>query len=121
MKLTTRDIAQSAIDAAFAMLEQHGLKDEAHKLAGDLKSELAARQNTVQATLVTPKGDAGPLADSVREKLEKKLGHPVELVQRADSSLLGGAILEYGDMRIDMSLRGALDNARLQLEHSSAQ
>ncbi len=115
MKPTTKDIAQAAIASAYAMLEEHGMSGEAHALARALQQELGTRGSLVKAALVTPNGDAGSLVKTVQEMLEKHLGHPVELTERADKSLLGGAILEYGDMRIDVSVRGALERAREQL------
>jgi F-type H+-transporting ATPase subunit delta len=115
MKPTIHDIAQAAVDSAYSMLEEHGLTSEAPALARALQQALGARGSLVRAVIVTPDGDAGSLVKSVQEMLEKHLGRPVELTQRADKSLLGGAILEYGDMRIDVSVRGALENARQQL------
>ncbi len=119
-KLSTKDIARAALDAAYEMLKAEGLENEAARFAQDLRAELGAHQSTVNATLVTPSGDAGDaVIKNIQASLEKKLGRPVELAQRADKTLIGGAILEYGDARIDMSLRGALDEARQHMEHSA--
>lgn len=120
MNITTHDIAKAAIDGAFEMLKTHGLEDHAATLTRDLRAELGNRQGTISAILWTPTGNAGPLAESIKASLEKRLGKAVELTEKADKNLLGGAILEYGDMRIDMSLRGALDEAKAHLEHASA-
>jgi F0F1-type ATP synthase delta subunit len=120
MKPTTKDIAKAALEAAFAALKEHGLEDEAAHLARDIRDELSGKASVVVATLTTPTGEAGDTAESVRASLEKKLGRPIEVIQKADKSLLGGAILEYGDERIDLSLKGALDNAKQQLEHASS-
>ena len=115
---TTRDIAKAALDAAYAMLEQQGLQAEASALARDLRKELSARGERIEAVLITPTGKAGPLAENVRVLLEKKLGRTVELTERADASLIGGAVLQYGDSRIDLSLRGMLTDVRTHLESS---
>lgn len=120
MKSSTHDIAKAAIDAAYDMLKANGMEEHAAELARDLRSELGSRQTTVVATLWTPSGNAGALAESIKSSLEKRLGKQVELTEKADKNLLGGAILEYGDMRIDMSLRGSLDAAKEHLEHASA-
>ncbi len=115
---STRDIAKAAIDAAYGMLEQQGREADAPALARDLRHELSLRGGRIEATLTTPTGKAGPLAEKVQSLLEKKLGRSVELTERADPTLMGGAVLTYGDSRIDLSLRGALDDVRTHLESS---
>jgi F0F1-type ATP synthase delta subunit len=119
MKHTTHDIAKAAIDAAYEMLNASGLEHEAARFAQDLRAELGSRGQTVHAVLITPSGDAGALAKTVQAALEKKLGHPVEMTEKADTSLLGGAILEYGDTRLDVSVRGALNDAKFHMESST--
>jgi F0F1-type ATP synthase delta subunit len=121
MKLTTQDIAVAAIEAAYETLAQNGLEHEASALAADMERELQSRHGAVTATLVTPSGSSGAFAESVKATLEKKLGRSVKLTERADKNLLGGAILEFGDERIDLSVRGALENARMQLTRSEQQ
>lgn len=116
MKTTTRDIAKAAIAAAFASLEENGLGGETSALTRDLRSELSVRSGSVVATLTTPKGDAGPAAEKIRAMLEKKLGKSVELTEKADTSLIGGAVLTFGDERIDLSVKGSLAEA---MEHLS--
>lgn len=118
MTPTTKDIAKAALESAFEMLKSHGLEQDALRLVEDLRTELRAREGSVQAVLKTPSGNSGEFAHKVKAALEKKLGRTVELTEKADASLLGGAILEYGDARIDLSLKGALEAAKLHLEHS---
>ncbi len=119
MSTSTRDIAKAAIDAAYDMLKQSGMETQAPELVRALRAELQSRQSNVSATLWTPTGNAGSLAKTLQEMLEKRLGKAVALEEKADKNLIGGAILEYGDMRIDLSIRGALNEARQHLEHSS--
>ncbi len=117
---STRDIAKAAIDSAFEMLKSQGLDKESAHLARDLQAEISLRAGTVNAVLITPSGHAGPLLEKVKSVLEQKLNRPVGITERADKSLLGGAILEYGDERIDLSVRGALENARMHLTSPSS-
>lgn len=119
MKISTQAIAISAIEAAFEMLRAEGLTAESGKLISDLRGELEARELATTAVLITPAGEAGPAAGTVQKILKQKFGKTVTVLQKADSSLLGGWILEYGDMRIDRSLRGALYKAKKHLEQSS--
>lgn len=120
MKSSTHAIAVSAIDAAFEMLRTEGLAEESAKLIGDLRHELDARDHAATALLITPSGDAGEAVAAAQNVLEQKLGKTITIHQQADASLLGGWILEYGDMRIDRSMRGALHKAKQHLEQSSS-
>ena len=46
-----------------------------------------------------------PQRDKLTEKLSAKLGKQVKLVESVDASLLGGMVVQYGDTRMDNSLR----------------
>jgi F0F1-type ATP synthase delta subunit len=114
MSATALDIARAAVDAAIDALDQHGLKAEAAKLPRLFAKALAEKQGIVHAILITKSGNAGSLADAVRSLLEKKYDTSIDLEEKADPSVLGGAILTIADERIDLSVRGALE----QLERS---
>jgi len=51
-------------------------------------------------------------ADAIRAALKKRFGRDIELEQRVDPSVIGGAVIDAGDMVIDGSVRGRL--ARLE-------
>ncbi len=55
---------------------------------------------------------AVPLEDSQRtalkEKLQQKLGKSILLRESIDSSLVGGMIVQYGDTRMDNSIKGRM-------------
>ena len=51
-------------------------------------------------------------ADAIRAALKKRFGRDIELRQRIDASVIGGAVIDAGDMVIDGSVRGRL--ARLE-------
>jgi F0F1-type ATP synthase delta subunit len=70
---------------------------------------------TVSIVLMTPTGDLGASRRAMLEALEKLSGREAELEEQADPSLLGGAVLAYGDERFDASLRGALDRLQSDL------
>lgn len=62
---------------------------------------------------------AFPLEGAQREQIEtrlsNKLGGQVEIHEQTDDSLVGGAIIRYGDQVIDGSLRGRLSKLRESL------
>ena len=61
---------------------------------------------------------AVPLTASLREalvkELEEKLGRRIRLQEQVDASLIGGLVVQYGDTRMDNSLRTRLEQFRRQ-------
>ena len=73
-------------------------------------------QGTVEAEVVS----AFPLDDAqskaIRDGLKKRLGREINLVSRTDKNLIGGAVIRAGDLVIDGSIRGYLDELSVQLQ-----
>lgn len=61
---------------------------------------------------------AVPLDESQRSaltaKLQKKLGKTIQLRERVDSALLGGMVVQYGNTRMDNSLRTRMQRFKQQ-------
>lgn len=74
---------------------------------------------SVTVTLTTPSGDEPALAASVTALLEKKLGKSVQLTQRGNPGLIGGAVVQIGDEQIDLSVRGALNDLDANLRSAA--
>jgi F-type H+-transporting ATPase subunit delta len=62
-------------------------------------------------------------ADSLRESLKALAGNPVELQVTLDASLLGGVRVEIGDLLVDATAKGRLEQLRehLDAEHKTFQ
>jgi len=62
---------------------------------------------------------AEPIEDEQRHQLAESLSHftgsSVELQVTLDPTLLGGAVIQIGDLQIDASARGRLDHLREEL------
>lgn len=82
------------------------------EIAG-LYDELRAEAERVVKARVTSATElpAGEL-DTIKAALKKRFGREVEIETAVDASLIGGALIDAGDMVIDGSLRGKL--SRLQ-------
>lgn len=65
------------------------------------------RRSTAEIISARPLSQAQK--DNLREGLEKKLGHSVKLECTLDETLIGGAMIRLGDMIIDGSARGKLE------------
>ena len=75
----------------------------------------AERIVRARVTSATPLPEA-ELA-TIREALKKRLGREVEIEAAVDASLIGGAVIDAGDVVIDGSLRGKLDRLQSALAH----
>ena len=87
------------------------------EIAG-LYEELRADAERVVKARVTSATDlpAGEL-DAIKAALGKRFGREVEIETAVDASLIGGAVIDAGDVVIDGSLKGKLE--RLQAELAS--
>lgn len=76
------------------------------------------KNNIADMTVTTPV----PLTDDLRakliQKLEKQSGKKVRLTEEVDASILGGAVVKYGNTILDNSVKTQLDNMRRQLRQA---
>ncbi|MDR1674158.1 MAG: ATP synthase F1 subunit delta [Oscillospiraceae bacterium] len=52
------------------------------------------------------------------EKLSEKSGKTVKLTEIIDETILGGIIVDYGNTRIDSSIKGKLDKIAVQMKNT---
>lgn len=85
-------------------------------IAEEFRLKCSEHDNIAEMTVIT----SIPLRNAQREKLIKKLeersGKKVKLSEKTDPSILGGIIIEYGNTRIDDSIRGKLEAVAKQLK-----
>lgn len=78
-----------------------------------LYDELRAEAERVVRATVTSALELAPgELDTIKAALERRFGRDVEIETAVDASLIGGAVIDAGDVVIDGSLRGKL--SRLQ-------
>lgn len=62
---------------------------------------------------------AFPLTEQQREKIKKKMAEvthkKIEMTEKTDSSLVGGIVVDYGDTRMDGSVKTRLENLKESL------
>jgi F-type H+-transporting ATPase subunit delta len=68
---------------------------------------------TVRSATALPSGEE----QSIRAALQKRFNRDIELDQEVDPSLIGGAIIDAGDVVIDGSVRGRLARLESALMH----
>ena len=84
-------------------------------IARTFQTRVAEAGGRIEITAIT----AVPLDDDMRRKIiqriEQKTGRTAELTERVDEDLIGGLVLEVGEIRVDGSLRSRLDTLRRKL------
>jgi len=95
-----------------ALLAEAGRLPQLAEIAGLFEQLRAEEQRVVRATVTSATELAAGELEKIRDALRRRFGREVELQQAVDASLLGGAVIDTGDVVIDGSLKGKL--ARLQ-------
>ncbi len=110
--LVAIDGADEAVQRFLALLADNRRLALLPEIAG-LYEELRADADRVVKAKVTSASDL-PAAEleSIKAALVKRFGRQVEVETAVDASLIGGAVIDAGDVVIDGSLKGKL--ARLQ-------
>jgi F-type H+-transporting ATPase subunit delta len=125
-RVSSSELAQLVIDIAGPELGDHGANfvktlAENHRLAylpeiSALFDELKDEEERVVDVTVT---SAAPLDDAQRKTLasalERKLKRAIRMQCHTDPSLIGGAVLQAGDLVIDGSLRTQLNRITYEL------
>lgn len=125
-RVTSNELAQFLIDIAGPNLGDHGANlvrtlAENHRLAylpeiSALFDELKDEAEKIVDVTVT---SAAPLDDTQRKTLaaalERKLNRGIRMQCQTDPSLIGGAVLQAGDLVIDGSLRTQLNRITYEL------
>lgn len=112
----TQLLAFDASDATFSrfveMLADNRRLELLPEIAGLFEQLRAQADRVVKARVrsATTLGDADLAA--IRDGLRRRFGREVELETELDESLIGGAVIDAGDVVIDGSIRGKLE--RLQ-------
>jgi len=79
-----------------------------------LKAEAEAR---VEATVISAFPLEAAQLDSLGAALKRRLGREVNLTAQVDQALLGGVVIRAGDLVIDGSVRGRLQELAAHLSH----
>ena len=86
--------------------------EEIHEEWGRL---LAEEERVLAVELTTAVELSDDEAAEIVRKIEQATGRRVEATRRTDPDLIGGLVLQAGSLRLDGSVRGRLEQLRLQL------
>jgi ATP synthase F1 delta subunit len=75
--------------------------------------ERCAEENKLLDVTVTSAVELDPkIAEQIGDEIEKQTEHKVELTSSVDESILGGLVLQVGNMVLDASVRNRLEQLR---------
>jgi F-type H+-transporting ATPase subunit delta len=66
-------------------------------------------ERTIRVTLRSASEIPAPQAEAIKVALKKRFAREIELEQRIDPAVIGGAVIDAGDVVIDGSVRGRLE------------
>ncbi len=112
VSLLAIDGAGDSVMRFLSVLAENRRLQQLPEIAGLYEALRAEAERVVKATVTSaielPIGEL----DTIRAALRKRFGREVELDTALDASLIGGAVIDAGDVVIDGSLKGKL--SRLQ-------
>ena len=104
----------NAVRLLFLLID-HGRVPYLREIADDFDAQMLDYQGTVDVQVTTAVAMSPGQKERLRSKLGEKLGKTVRITEHIDSSILGGVIVQYGDTRIDNSVKFRLDALKAQL------
>lgn len=116
---TAHDLARAALSALAEALAKEGLPSSSRDLEHLMQQALRERSGTIRVTITTPTGSSGELAAKVRTLMKEKAGKEAEIIEQKDPTIIGGAVISYGDERIDLSVKRSLVDAEILLTPNS--
>ena len=106
---------EGMVSRLLSLLIDHHRVQYLGEIADDFDARMLDYQNTVEVCVTT----AIPLQPEQSERLtaalSAKLQKSIRITERIDRSILGGVIVQYGDTRIDNSVKYRLDTLKAKL------
>lgn len=97
------------------LLVDHGRIGYIGEIADDFDAKMLNYQNTENVIVTTAVSLSPDQKERLRTALSQKLKRTVRITEHIDRSILGGVIVQYGDTRIDNSVKYRLDMLRERL------
>lgn len=85
------------------------------KIAAEFKQMYYDKNGILEITVTTALPLSEELRIKLKEKLEKISSKKIILKEKLDTSILGGIILDYGNTKLDVSVKSKIDAMRSQI------
>ena len=110
--LLAPDGADEAFTRFLGLLADNRRLELLPEIAGLFEDLRAEAERVVKARVTAASELPGAELEAIKAALKKRFGREVEIETAVDASLIGGAVIDAGDVVIDGSLKGKLE--RLQ-------
>ena len=104
----------NAVRMLFLLID-HGRVPFLNEIADDFDAKMLDYQGSVEVHVTTAVAMSPDQKERLRSVLSRKLGKVIRITEHIDRSILGGVIVQYGDTRIDNSVKYRLDALKAQL------
>jgi F-type H+-transporting ATPase subunit delta len=112
---------EETVDSAFAGFLALLVENRRAPLLPDIAALFEELKRDSERVLKVTLRSATPVSDeqvtALKAALKKRFGRDIDLDQRIDPSVIGGAVIDAGDMVIDGSVRGKLERLEGALTH----
>lgn len=115
--LLTPDAASETYGRFLSLLAEGRRLQQLPEISGLFEQLRAEAEHVVKATVTSAAELSGEELDKIKAALRKRFGRDVEVSTAVDASLIGGAVIDAGDVVIDGSLKGKLSRLQTALAH----
>ncbi|WP_313173333.1 F0F1 ATP synthase subunit delta [Stenotrophomonas sp.] len=115
--LLTPDATSETYGRFLALLAEGRRLQQLPEISGLFEQLRAEAEHVVKATVTSAAELSGEELDKIKAALRKRFGREVEVSTAVDASLIGGAVIDAGDVVIDGSLKGKLSRLQTALAH----
>lgn len=117
VELLAGDDADSPFGDFLALLAQNGRLALLPEISGLYEELRAEAERVVRAKVTSAVELSAEALEPIRAALQRRFGRRVDLQAAIDPALIGGAVIDAGDIVIDGSLRGKLERLQTTLTH----
>jgi len=108
---------RAVIQRFAGQLARHNDLRKAEEVIREYEKLVEAEQGLVRAEVVAADKPDKAILDKIRQYIIEATGaNQVEIKDRQDKSLLGGAVIKYGDKVLDASLKSGLEDLRRRMK-----
>ena len=115
--LLTPDATSETYGRFLSLLAEGRRLQQLPEISGLFEQLRAEAEHVVKATVTSAAELSGEELDKIKAALRKRFGRDVEVSTAVDASLIGGAVIDAGDVVIDGSLKGKLSRLQTALAH----
>jgi F-type H+-transporting ATPase subunit delta len=96
----------------FELLIEKGRMTEVFRMRRELEKLWKVEKKRIDVTVTSAVELDPAVVSKVGEEIERQTGQEVELASRVDDEILGGIVLQVGNMVLDASIRSRLEKLR---------